>query len=230
MIIRALLFLLIIPGITHAQSPNMTVEQREFIERYIETARQRNEDEYLKLIHPKARSCMSENLTRFVQDEFLTKAKHFQNMQRNFVRIEQIEMIEIEAGVKKHYRDKAFLPVEPKYTLTAPIRSKPNRCGEATGMLLAEIPIAFDQGQWYEVLPCGKNDLDQFLGKQLNAKAIQAQRTNDMYDKIKPETWNILRPILTKQKNKTAAIKYLQENENLSRSKATTIVQKFCEK
>lgn len=224
---RVLLILLLTPLTAFAQSPNLTQEQRQFIELYAEAAKTRDEDKYLELIHPETRSCMSENLRRFVQDEFLTKAKHLQNMQQNFVRIEQIEMIEIDASIKKHYRDKAFLPVEPKYTLSAPIRQKPNKCGDVTGMLLAEIPVAFEKGQWFEVLPCGKNDLDEYLGKQLTARSIQQQRINESFENIASKTWEDLAPILTT--NKTEAIKQLQATENLSRSKAIMLIQKYCE-
>ncbi len=225
----ALLFLVVFPWLAHAQSPNMTVEQKQFITLYTEAARERDEDKYWLLIHPETRSCMTENLTRFVQDNFLHKAKHIENIEEKFVRIEQVEMLDIEAKIKKFYRDKAFLPIEPEYTLSAPIRRTANQCGEVSGLLFAEIPIAFHQGRWFEVLACGKNDLDQFLGKQLNAKAIQHKRTNDAYDAISAQTWKTLKPILTEKKDKDSAINLLQEKENLSRSKAIAIIQKYCE-
>lgn len=226
---RALFVLLLTPFTAFAQSPNMTVEQEQFIANYTEAARTRDEDKYWQLIHPETRSCMTENLTRFVQNDFLEKAKHTQNIRADFVRIDQIEIEPLNKKIAKFYRNKAFLPVEPKYTLSAPIKRKANKCGEVNGLLLAEIPIAFHRGQWYEVLPCGKNDLDSFIGKQLEAQVIQKQRTNEAYDKISPQTWELLHPVLTEDKDKKTAIRILNEKENISRSKAISILDKYCD-
>lgn len=224
-----LALLLFVPLTALAESPNMTVEQREFIESYKEAAKSRNEDKYWQLIHPETRACMTENLTRFVQNDFLEKAKYTENINANFVRIEQIDLESLNKKLDKFYRNKAFLPTEPKYTLTAPIRRQANKCGEVNGLLLAEIPIAFHKGQWYEVLPCGKNDLDSFLGKQLEANRTQDRHINDLYDKISPQTWELLTPLLTEDKDKKTALEILNEKENISRSKAISIIDKFCD-
>lgn len=215
--------LLLVPFSVFAQSPHMTVEQKAFISAYVEAARDKDADDYFALIHPEVRSCMSANLVAFAQDQFLQQSIDIKGMYQESVRVEEVDLSSLERQIRRLYRDKAFLDVAPDYVLSARVRRSVNRCGERSDVSVVEIPVAFYQGRWHAVLPCGKNDLDGYLGKQLAAKALQEERTEAAYDLVESDVWTVL------AEDKIAGITLLRERYGFSRNKANAVAARYCD-
>ena len=210
-----------------AQVPNVTVEQKEFITLYAEIAKEADPKKYLTLIHPEVRQCMSKNLVQFEQNNFVKKAKHLKQITPRNMVINQINLAESKERLRKRYRDKAFYAVEPKHILNTILRVKEtSRCGIKHENVAVEIEVAFYNGRWYEVLDCGKNDLGEFLGKQLVAKAVQEERNEALYQSIPSEIWENIEPVLLEDKE--LGTKMLQTEMGLSIHKARDAVERYC--
>jgi len=217
----------------YADVPNLTKEQSIFIEDYIEAAEEKNVDLFWDLIHPESRACASKSFKEFTQHNFLRTADDLVNLDIDNIRIEEVNMPELQKQVAFFYRDKAFLSVEPNYTFSSEISSEePNSgvCSLNFSSYMFSVPVAFYKGKWYKVLPCGKDNLEPYLAKQMLAIAAKEKRIDDLYSSVKQEQWNLIDPILTKDRNKIAAINKLKENTEMSLSEAKTVVDIRCDK
>ncbi len=225
------LIMLIICAPASAQTPNLTVEQKEFITLYKKIAAAKDKKNYLNLIHPEVRACMSQSHQIYVQDDFWEKAVSLENIDINTITIHEIDLPTLESEIQHFYRDKAFLSVQPQHELSAYIDppKTPDTCARKPPAKHVKIPIAFYNGKWYEVLPCGKNDLESFLAKQLAAKQEQETRVVSLYNALDKTIWNDIDPLLTKDHNLEKAAITLQQKEKLSRTMAGILIEKRCD-
>jgi len=217
----------------YADVPNLTKEQSIFIEDYIEAAEEKDVDLFWDLIHPESRACASKSFKEFTQHNFLRTADDLVNLDIDNIRIEEVNMPELQKQVTFFYRDKAFLSVEPNYTFSSEISSEePDSgvCSLSFSSYMFSVPVAFYKGKWYEVMPCGKDNLEPYLAKQMLAIAAKKKRIDDLYSSVKQEQWNLIDPILTKDRNEIAATNKLKENTGMSLSEAKTMVDIRCDK
>ncbi len=232
--IATLLFVLLAGfNAAYADVPSLTEEQRVFIEDYIEAAEDKDVELYWDLIHPESRKCATKSFKEFTQHNFLRTVDDLVNLDIDNIRIEEANMAELQKQVEFFYRDKAFLSVEPNYIFTSNISSEePDSgvCSLSYSSYMFSVPVAFYNGKWYEVLPCGKDNLEPFLAKQLQAIEAKKKHTDDLYKSISQEQWDLIDPILTKDRDEIEAINKLKENAKISLSEAKTLVDIRCDK
>lgn len=232
---KHLLFLLvlIVPSVGYADIPTLTEEQRVFIEDYVEAAEQRSDDLYLDMIHPESRACMSEPFKKFVIQNFMKKADKVSNVDYEGVRIEPANLQVLEKEVSHLYRKRAYLSVQPNYMLESRISVQSvdkNTCALSATNYRFSVPVAFHEGEWYEVMPCGRDDLDVFLKKQLAARAEQKRRVDELYDSVPQSFWAELEPVLTEDHDVAKATKRLEEIRGFSLSEAKAVIGMRCER
>ena len=233
---RYILFFLMTAFVSNtglADVPNLTEEQRVFIEDYIEAAEEKDGELYWDLIHPESRRCMSESFKKFTIQNFMKKVDQLSQLDSENIRIEEIDMANLEKQVTFFYRDKAFLSVQPNYTLTSEVTTEePDSgvCALKSSVYMFSVPVAFYNDAWYEVMPCGKNDLDVFLDKQLAARAHQKKRIENLYESVPQDVWDELHPVLTEERQVIKATKSLKESQGLSLSEARAVIGIRCEK
>ncbi len=225
--------LLLSTNASYADVPSLTKEQSIFIEDYIEAAQEKDAKSYWNLIHPKSRACASKSFKEFAQYNFLRTADNLVNLDIDNIRIEEANMPELQKQVAFLYRDKAFLSVEPNYTFSSEISSEePDSgvCSLSFSSYIFSVPVAFYKGKWYEVLPCGKDNLEPYLAKQMQAIAAKEKRKDELYESVKQEQWDIIDPILTKDRSVVTATRMLKEKTGISLSEAKTIIDLRCDK
>ncbi len=232
---KHLLFLLflILPCTGYADIPTLTEEQRVFIEDYVEAAEQKSDDLYWDMIHPESRACMSESFKKFVIQNFIKKADNVRYVDYEGVRIEPANLQVLEKQVSHLYRKRAYLSVQPNYMLESHISVQSvdkNTCTLKPTNYRFSVPVAFHEGEWYEVMPCGRDDLEVFLKKQLAARAEQKRRVDELYDSVPQSFWAELEPVLMEDHDAAKAIKRLEEIRGFSLSEAKAVIGMRCER
>lgn len=217
-----------------AQTPNLTGEQRAFVQKYTQAIISKDSNLYWENIHPQSRKCMSESFKQFSQQEFISSAAQHGDIDPTNIRIEEINLPEVEAHVSKFYRNKAFVGVAPKYSLTlneAPYKDGKEKilsCEDKVKPRMMQIPIAFHNGAWYEVMPCGKPDLDAYLDKQLAARAAQKKRVYALNGALSLNVWQVLKQVLTQDHDKEKAAGIIREHKKMSSSEARLVIDAWC--
>lgn len=228
----SLILSVFMPHAGYAQTPNLTQEQRSFVESYVEAAQDKDEKLYWHLIHPQSRACMSESFKTFTIQNFIKKSDEVGQLDVDTISIKEVDMPALTKQVKLFYRDKAFLSVDPNYSLTSTVvldDQDNNACGLKSQSYEFSVPVAFYDGAWYEVMPCGKNDLDTFLDKQLQARAHQKTRSHEIYSSVPQGMWDRLSSILSVEKDPRKAVNILRDEENLSVSEAEAVIEMRCD-
>ena len=185
------------------------------------------------MIHPESRACMSEPFKKFVIQNFMKKADKVSNVDYEGVRIEPANLQVLEKQVSHLYRKRAYLSVQPNYMLESQISVQgvdKNTCTLKPTNYRFSVPVAFHEGEWYEVMPCGRDDLDVFLKKQLAARAEQKRRVDELYDSVPQSFWEQLEPVLMEDHDVAKATKRLEEIRGFSLSEAKAVIGMRCEK
>ena len=215
-----------------AQKPVLAVEQKVFLESYKQAAQAGDIELYLSNIHPLSRSCMSDDYKSFLEESFLKKSSMVKNLVLDDVVLEEINAVMFGDAIKYTYRDKAYLPVVPEYYLKAYVvedQDSMNACRSEPRGYNMSIPVSFDDGVWYEVLPCGKAGFEDYISERQAGQKAQRKRAEELYETVPVDSWSEVDPVLLQQKDKAKAAGILQK-DGFTSLKARSIIAVRCEK
>lgn len=226
------LALLLFPFSVFAEVPNLTTEQTVFIEDYKKAAQERDPELYWQMIHPEVRSCMSDAYREYITMDFMEDADQFERLDSADVRVEPVELDVLRKEVAFNYRDRAFISVEPNYALISEIVTEApesNVCGIKTSSYEFNVHVAFYDGAWFEVVPCGRDDLRKYMEKQVASRKYQKQRVDKLYDTVPAQIWEGLNPILKEDRDTAKAALQLEKVQGISHTEAKALIGKRCE-
>ena len=78
-------------------------------------------------------------------------------------------------------------------------------------------------------MPCGKNNLDSFLQKQLDSRAYQKRRVQEYYSAVPQRVWDEMHPALTEDRDIVKAVMILKSRQDMSVNEAKAVVDLRCE-
>lgn len=226
------LVLMLFPFAALAEVPNLTTEQRVFIEDYKKAAQERDPELYWQMIHPEVRSCMSDAYREYITMDFMEDADQFERLNPADIRVEPIELEVLRKEVAFNYRDRAFISVEPNYALISEIITEApesNVCGITTSSYQFNVHVAFYDGAWFEVVPCGRDDLRTYMEKQVASRKYQKKRVKTLYETVPDQIWDDLNPILKQDRDTAKAALQLEKVQGISHTEAKALIGKRCE-
>ncbi len=227
-----LTLILLFPVSAKAEIPNLTTEQSVFIEDYKKAAKERDPELYWQMIHPEVRSCMSEAYREYITMDFMEDADQFERLDTGRVSIETIELDELRKDVAFNYRDRAFVSIEPNYALRSEIVTEAPEsgvCGITTSTYQFNVHVAFYDGAWFEVVPCGRDDLKPYMEKQVASRKYQKKRVETLYDTVPMSVWDDLAPVLTQERDTDKAARQLEKIQGISLTEAKALIGKRCD-
>ena len=224
--------LILFPFSAFAEVPNLTTEQTVFVEDYKKAAQERDPELYWQMIHPEVRSCMSDAYREYITMDFMEDADQFERLNPADIRVEPVELDVLRKEVAFNYRDRAFISVEPNYALISEIVTEAPEsgvCGITTSSYEFNVHVAFYDGAWFEVVPCGRDDLRIYMEKQVASRKYQKQRVETLYDTVPAQIWNDLNPILKEERDTAKAALQLEKVQGISHTEAKALIGKRCD-